>query len=902
MTKLWPFRTASLPGITVILYSSICLLMIFAHENLASASDKVFLQLAWKHQFQFAGYYAALHQGYYRQAGLDVVIVEGGEGRFAREEVLGGRAQYGIAGAELILHRSEGDPFVVLAAIFQHSASVLLSRDDSNIAHPQNLVGKRLMLLSGNKDADILAIFQNEGIPMSLIHRINQSYNLDDLIKGRTDAVSAYITNEPWYLEQAGIKPRIMLPQTYGVDFYSDCLFTTDQEIKKRPQSVKKFREASLAGWDYAMENQEAMIDLLINHYAVKKSREHLQYEARTMENLIFPKLVEVGHMNPGRWKHIADTFARLGEMDKNFSLKGFLYDPDPKPDIKKLKFALFSLFFGFIGTIFIIILFLKINHKLKLEVMERQKTELSLRENKTRLQIIVETSRAGIILVDPKGIITFANQGMADMFGCSLDEMIGSSYPEHVHPDQRTTGDRRMHQLIAGEISSVALERHYLRCDGTDFWGFLSGRRHEDDNGNLISLVGIIADITEQKALEYELRQAHKMESIGTLTGGVAHDFNNILGVILGNTEMAINDLQEWNPAYSKLQTIKSASLKAAGIIRQLLNFSRKTEYELKPTDAILVIKDALKFLHSTIPKNIELRSHFMVTRAIILADPIQLNQVILNIFTNASQAMEETGGTLEITVETTTLKDKIASDKANSRNNYNLPPGHFLKLTISDTGPGMDTQIIDRIFDPYFTTKEVGRGSGMGLAIVMGIVKSHGGRISVNSQPGKGSTFTIVFPIVTAKPVAPEVNNIILTGSETILFVDDEELLVNMTQEMLESLGYQTKAVIDPVEALEIFKVNSEQFDLVITDMTMPQMTGVKLFEKLREIREDIPVIICTGHSSVLDEEKARKLGIAAFVMKPVGMEEISSTIRQVLDKTRDQQKLKAKIHYTK
>lgn len=866
---------------TIPLLCAALLLAAASSPNPAFGSGKVVVQLAWKHQFQFAGYYAALDQGYYREAGLDVTLAEGGEGTFAREEVLSGRAQYGVAGAELLLHRAGGDPFVVLAAIFQHSASILLTRADAGIHHPQDLIGGRVMLLPGNKDADILAIFQNEGIPLNRIHRLDQTYNLDDLIQGRTDAVSAYITNEPWHLRRAGVEPGIIRPQTYGVDFYSDCLFTTEAEIEKRPERVEVFLEASLRGWDYAMAHPEEIIDLLIHRYGVRKRRDHLRYEARAMEELIFPRLVEMGHMNPGRWRHIADTFFRLGALPEDFDLTGFLHDPNPGPDVRKLKIALLVLGAGLMGASLFLLLFVRMNRRLKKEVAERKRTEASLRESETRLRTIFETSRAGIILVSARGVITFANQCMAEMVGRPLAELIGSAYPEHVHPDQRDAGNENMKRLIDGEIDSVALERRYIRKDGTDFWGFLTGKRHEDAAGNLVSLVGIIADITERVKLEQELRQAHKMESIGTLTGGVAHDFNNILGAILGNTELALLDLPEWTPAHARLKAVQSAGLKAAGIVKQLLNFSRKTVQEMAPIGALAVIRDALGFLRSTIPATIDIRQRLPEKEVTILADPVQINQVLLNLCTNAAQAMEETGGALEVEVRRVSLTAESAAGYPGLR------AGDHLRIVIRDTGPGIDPGIAERIFDPYFTTKAVGKGSGMGLAVVLGIVRNHGGAIAVDGHPGKGAVFTILFPVIDREIADAAAAGEIQTGTERILFVDDETTVTDVIGQLLSALGYRVETHCEPLKALERFRLDPHGYDLVITDMTMPGMTGVQLFFKLKEIRKEIPVIVCTGHSALIDEAKSEEIGVAAFLMKPILREEIAGVIRGVLDR---------------
>ncbi len=395
------------------------------------------------------------------------------------------------------------------------------------------------------------------------------------------------------------------------------------------------------------------------------------------------------------------------------------------------------------------------------------------------------------------------------------------------------------------------------------------------------VSRLTILRDITEIKNIEENLRQAQKMESIGTLTGGIAHDFNNILGIILGNTELALEDVPEWNPAHSNLGKIKKASLRATAIVRQLLNFSRITDQKLQSVEIVPVIKDALKFLRSTIPSTIDIHLNIQVRDETILADPTQINQIMMNLCINASHAMEQTGGNLSITVE------KVSLDDISANNCPDLKKGKHIKIVVGDTGPGIAPEIIDRIFDPYFTTKGVGTGSGMGLSVVHGIVKNHGGAIIVDSEPGKGTSFSIFFPIVTEKPEKEfKIKGELPGGNEAILFVDDEESITDVIQKILERIGYRVESKLDPEEALELFKSKPEYFDLVITDMTMPQMTGAKLSEKLIEIRSDIPIIICSGHSSLMDEEKSRQLGIAAYVMKPVSMSEIAKTIRKVLD----------------
>ncbi len=385
-----------------------------------------------------------------------------------------------------------------------------------------------------------------------------------------------------------------------------------------------------------------------------------------------------------------------------------------------------------------------------------------------------------------------------------------------------------------------------------------------------------------DRTRLEGQLQQSQKMESIGTLSGGIAHDFNNIMGIILGNTELALEDVPDSNPAYKNLREIKKASQRASNIVKQLLSFSRKTDHKPQPIQIAAIIKDSLIFLRSTIPTFIHIEQDIFITDETIFADPTQINQIVMNLCINASHAMEQSGGTLTLSMEKVILDDHSVKDYPG------LKSGDHVKITIGDTGPGIDPKFIGQIFDPYFTTKEIGKGSGMGLAVVHGIVKNHNGAISVESKPGKGSKFTILFPITKVNPVIDsQIESRIPKGNETILFVDDEISIVKMVKKTFERLGYNVETANNPQNALEIFSINPDHFDLVITDMTMPHLTGVKLSEKLLAIRPDIPIIICTGHSNLVDEEKAKKMGVAALLMKPIKTSETAQIIRKVLDK---------------
>jgi PAS domain S-box-containing protein len=513
----------------------------------------------------------------------------------------------------------------------------------------------------------------------------------------------------------------------------------------------------------------------------------------------------------------------------------------------------------------------------------------LSLRESEAHLRTLIDTIPDLVWLKDPDGVYLSCNSKFEHFFGAKESDIVDKTDYEFV--DKELADFFREKDKAVMDAKKPILNEEEIRYADDGHREVLETIKTPmyNSEGKLIGVLGIARDITERKKAEEEktklksqLQQAQKMESIGTLTGGIAHDFNNILGIIVGNTGLALDDIPKWNSAYSSLEEIKKASLRAKNIVKQLLSFSRKTDQKLQPIQIALVIKDALKFLRSTIPTTINIHRNIQATDETILANPTQINQIIMNLCINASHAMEQTGGDLTIAVE------KIALDDNSARDYPGLKRGNHVKIMISDTGPGIDPEIINQIFDPYFTTKEVGKGSGMGLAVVHGIVKSHSGAITVDSNPGKGAEFIMLFPLTTEKPmVEDKTTQDIPGGDETILFVDDEKSIVKMVQRMFERLGYKVETATTPQEALERFSLNPEHFDLVITDMTMPQMTGVKLSEKLRNIRKDIPIIVCTGYSTLVDEEKAKELGLAAFIMKPINMLETAQAIRKILDK---------------
>jgi PAS domain S-box-containing protein len=470
------------------------------------------------------------------------------------------------------------------------------------------------------------------------------------------------------------------------------------------------------------------------------------------------------------------------------------------------------------------------------------------------------------------------------EMFGATFEAFL-----EAVHPEDRENVVKNYSDSVEKGTPYDGFHRIIRKSDHEERWVHEKGEHIKDKSGKVILTIGMVQDVTERKRaeeekqeLEKQLQQTQKMESIGTLAGGIAHDFNNILSSIFGYAEMVQDDLEPGGDAYDMQEQVLKAAGRAKDLVQQILLFSRQTDQERMPLRPDLIIKEALKLLRSSIPTTIEIKQYIPADCGCILADSTQIHQVIMNLCTNAYHAMREKGGVLSVSLSKTEIHEADISF-----NTLEVDPGNYIKLEVADTGHGIDQLTLEKIFNPYFTTKPKGEGTGLGLAVVHGIVKSWGGCIKVYSEPGKGTTIHIYLPRLDSEADGLEKrkDRALPKGKERILFVDDEDAVLHMTLRVLENLGYQVTAFTDSHKALKAFQAQPNDFDLLITDMTMPHITGLELSKQVFTIRPEMPVIICTGFSELISEEQAYALGIKGYLAKPVLRADLANTIRNVL-----------------
>jgi PAS domain S-box-containing protein len=511
---------------------------------------------------------------------------------------------------------------------------------------------------------------------------------------------------------------------------------------------------------------------------------------------------------------------------------------------------------------------------RLEVEIKEHREAE----EERARLALAIEQGGDCVIITDGKGVVQYMNPASEKVTLYRREEVTGRPF-DVLKGGDGSAWDEMWAALREGQVWTGRVTNR--KKDGSAYEVERTMSPIRDNEGAVTNYVSVERDMTRQVGLEAELRQAQKMQAIGTLAGGIAHDFNNILAAVIGFTELAVDDVGENTRAHRHLAQVRKAGYRGRDLVKQMLAFSRQGEHEKKAVQVAPIVAEVGKLMRASLPSTIEIKTTVETDEGIVLADPVQIHQLLINLCTNAGQAMKATKGRLEVRLADFTFADPQAAPHPD------MEPDAYVMLSVSDTGSGVDEVIKDRIYEPFFTTG--GPGKGLGLSVVYGIVKGHGGAMTMDSAPGSGSTFTVYLKKLKeavcreAAVAAAEVGK--PSARRCILFVDDEEALVEMGKQMLERLGYEVIAESDSMKALKRFQRNPARFDLVITDQTMPNMTGIELAKKLMSIKKDIPVILCTGFSEVISPETAKSLGIREFVMKPIIRNEMAETIERVI-----------------
>ena len=522
---------------------------------------------------------------------------------------------------------------------------------------------------------------------------------------------------------------------------------------------------------------------------------------------------------------------------------------------------------------------------------IERKLAETSLQESEQKYRTLVESTTDAIVTVNSAGNVTTWNQGALAMFGYKREEILGK--PATLLVSEALIDEQRE---VIRKVTEVGLLQAYETVrkakDGIEIPVEMTLSEMKDESGAFIGVSAIVRGIRERmqaeekrKQLEEQLHQAQKMETLGTLAGGIAHDFNNILQAIRGYADMSMDEVPPKSQAYADLQEVMKATNRGKKIVQKILAFSRREAHEPRPLRIHPILREALNLLRATLPTTIDLRQELKRECGTVLGDSGQIHQVVMNLCTNSFQAMRKNGGLLMVSLE------KVVSDDEFLQSHPKLNEQEYVQLTVSDSGEGMDQTTMARIFEPFFTTKNVGEGTGLGLSVVHGIVTSHKGDVTVESEPGQGATFRVYLPVIeSAAEKARKSAGRIAGGHERILLVDDDRVVISVIKRLLDRSGYDVTTRSGGVESLETFRGHPDDFDLVITDQTMPKMTGMKLAGELLNIRPDLPIILISGFGDEVTEKSARARGIKEFILKPVSREDLSKAVRRVIDEKQE------------
>jgi len=849
---------------------------------------KVTLQLKWRHQFQFAGYYAAKEKGFYLNHGLIVELIES-TGEESSKKVLEGEADFGIAMSDLILIKNQGHNVVALAAIYQHSPLILLIPKRTGINNLHALSGKRVMIEPHS--AELYAYLEYERMNLSKMIIYPHSYHAEDLINNKVDAMSAYSTDEPFILKKNNIDYHIFSPRSGGIDFYGDTLYTLESYIQKHPKRVENFVKASLKGWEYALNNSEEIIDLILTKYSKRHSRQHLLFEAQKTRQLIMPNVVELGYMNPGRWRYISEVYKDLNMIPQSFTLDNFIYEKELYNDNRLIYLSIFLALIIVLFAFLITLHFVRLNAKLKKEIKKRKLSDNKLNESERVISTLMKNlpGMAYRCQNNLKWTMIFVSDGCLDLTGYKASELCNNSkisFGELIHPDDQNMVWHNVQNALQ-EKKSFEMTYRIIDKYGKQKWLREQGVGIINESGDIIALEGLISDITEYKCALEKLEKAKKTAEIAnqaknTFLANMSHEIRLPISGIIGMCKMLI-DISTEKEIKENLSSVLDTASSLSNIINDILDLSKIEDKKLNMLSVDFNLSDIFKKLMASFSYAIDnkgldfkLDIHPNVNQD-LNGDPNRLIQILRNLLSNAIKFTEE--GIIKIKV-------------TDIKNGKNIK----LRFSVSDTGIGIPENRINDIFDKFTqidsTVSKKYKGTGLGLSITKELVELMGGEIWVESTEGKGSKFIFIVYFKRASKLIKKIE----TKTEKvkskkndkfkILLAEDDYLNRKSITHFLKREGFDLTTAENGKEVLEKLKKNS--FDLILMDIQMPIMDGLETTKRIRssespEIDKNIPIIALTAYAMKGDREKIIETGMTDYIAKPLRMQNLIELVRK-------------------